>query len=98
MAVGQYYTVEVWRGKHGTRKGCHYYTLPITQKVCRHPTRRGRRAWRRQAPPLLYSTTGTTCIGVAALASAMPGPTTSAALCRCHQVPFPFPSGFTPFG
>ncbi|HLQ30652.1 MAG TPA: hypothetical protein VK140_15575 [Ktedonobacteraceae bacterium] len=28
-------------------------------------------AWRRQAPPLLYSTTGTTCIGVAALASAM---------------------------
>src|SRR5713226_3828013 len=36
---------------HGGGKRRHYYTLPITQKVCRHPTRRGRRAWRRLPPP-----------------------------------------------
>src|SRR5713226_422702 len=75
------------------------YSLPVTHIFRKHPTERCGRAWRRQAPPLLYTLCPSYAyIVVAALASAMPGSTTDVALCICHQGPSRFTSGFTTFG
>ncbi len=66
---------------HGGGKRRHYYTLLLPHIVRKYPTERCVRAWRRQAPPLLYTVCPSyPCIVVAALASAMSNPTTSAAL------------------